>query len=76
MLFVKETTQFQNRLGRAMMDCQDQARDTMIPGQEPSAAQMAKIESQLIQCMGKTIDEHMKMLKPMRDRIQGMLKQL
>jgi hypothetical protein len=59
-----------------MMDCQDQAKDLLTPGQEPSPAQMAKIEAHLIKCMGKTVDEHIKMLKPMKDRIQGMLKQL
>ena len=58
------------------MDCHDQARDLMVPGQEPSPSQMSKIESQLLSCMGKTVDEHSKLLKPMKDRIQGMLNQL
>lgn len=66
--------QFQNRLNRSMQECQDKARDMMQPGYENDAKKMAKVEDALISCMAKTVDEHIRMLKPMKDRILTQLK--
>mmetsp|Transcript_29532 Transcript_29532/g.48732 ORF Transcript_29532/g.48732 Transcript_29532/m.48732 type:complete len:153 (-) Transcript_29532:28-486(-) len=71
-----ETSQLQNRLNRSMMDCQDQARDTLKPGMENDPAAMTKIEEHMLKCMSKTVDSHIKLLKPMKARLVGELKKL
>jgi hypothetical protein len=66
--------QYQNRLNRAMADCQDKARDLMVPGYEKDAKKMAKVEDALISCMARTVDEHIGLLKPLKQRIAAQLK--
>jgi len=56
-----------------MSECQDRARDLMKPGFENDAKQMAKVEDKLISCMGNTVEEYIKLLKPMKERIQTQL---
>jgi hypothetical protein len=72
----QETAQFQNRLNRAMMDCQDQARDMIKPGFEDDAAALSKVEDHVLTCMSKTVDTHIKLLRPMQDRIVGEIKKM
>jgi hypothetical protein len=67
---------FQDRLNRAMQECQDKARDLMVPGYENDAKKMNKVEEALIGCMSKTVDEYIGKLKPMKDRIAAQLKPL
>lgn len=57
-----------------MSECQEKARDYMTPGMENDPKKMAKVESVLIDCMSKTVDEHIKLLKPLQERIAGALK--
>jgi hypothetical protein len=57
-----------------MSECQEQARDQLAPGMENDAKKMAKVESTLINCMSKTVDDHIKLLKPMEGRIREALK--
>lgn len=57
-----------------MQDCQDKARDLAIPGYEQDARKVQKVEDALISCMAKTVDEHIKMLQPMKKRIMAQLK--
>ena len=59
-----------------MADCQDKARDMIKPGQEENPRQIQKVEDALIKCMGKTVDEHIALLKPMKARIIAQLKSL
>ena len=59
-----------------MAECQDRARDLMVPGYENDAKKMQKVEDTLLTCMSKTVDGHIGMLKPLRDRITAQLKQL
>ena len=75
MFIVQEVGQFQNRLNRNMAECQEKARDMMTPGMEKDARKMAKVENTLINCMAKTVDEHIALLNPMKDRITAALKQ-
>lgn len=56
-----------------MSECQDRARDLMKPGMENDAKQMNKVEDALIGCMSKTVDEYIKLLKPMKERIRVQL---
>ncbi|GKY94407.1 hypothetical protein MPSEU_000406700 [Mayamaea pseudoterrestris] len=71
-----EINQFQNRVHRAMADCQDEARDLMVPGWEQDAKLTSKVETALLSCMTKAVDSHSKLLKPMKDRVSQQLKNL
>lgn len=71
---LQEVAQFQNRLNRNMQECQEKARDMMIPGIENDSRQMQKVEDVLINCMSKQVDVHIKLLNPMKDRIAAALK--
>ncbi|KAL3921145.1 MAG: hypothetical protein SGARI_006757, partial [Bacillariaceae sp.] len=73
-LVQNEVNQFQNRLNRNMQECQEKARDLIKPGMESDPSQMAKVEQSLINCMSKQVDEHIKLLRPMKDRITAALK--
>ena len=59
-----------------MAECQEKARDMMTPGIENDARKMSKVEDTLINCMSKQVDEHIQLLKPMKERIITGLKQL
>lgn len=73
-LNVQEVSKFQERLNRNMQECQEKARDMIDPGMENDSKKMSKVEESLISCMGKTVDEHIKLLKPMKERITSSLK--
>lgn len=75
-LVQQEVGQFQNRLQRSMMDCQDRTKDMMYPGIENDAKKMVKVEESLLACISKTVDAHINLLKPMRQRIESQLKSL
>lgn len=70
----QEVAQFQNRLNRNMQECQEKARDMMYPGIENDSSKMSGVEDALIKCMGYQVDEHIKLLKPMKNRIVLALK--
>lgn len=53
-----------------MQECQEKARDMIAPGGEVNS----KVENALISCMSQQVDEHIKLLKPMSDRINAALK--
>jgi hypothetical protein len=59
-----------------MVECQDQARDMIKPGMEDDPEGLAKVEDAMLKCMSKVVDSHIKLLKPMRERIVGELKKL
>ena len=71
-----EVGQFQNRLQRAMMQCQDEAQDIVAAGSSNDARRMKKAEDALINCMSKTVDSHIGLLYPMKDRISKELKNI
>ena len=70
-MFCQEVGQFQNRLNRNMQECQERARDMISPGMDSIPK---KVEDELIRCMSTQVDEHIKLLKPMKDRITAALK--
>lgn len=73
---MQEVSQFQNRLNSNMNECQQKARDHMTPGIEDEPKKMAKVETILIDCMAKTVDEHIKLLKPLQNRVSDALKNI
>mmetsp|Transcript_6131 Transcript_6131/g.7933 ORF Transcript_6131/g.7933 Transcript_6131/m.7933 type:complete len:154 (-) Transcript_6131:118-579(-) len=70
----QEISQFQNRLNRSMQECQDKTRDMMKPGYENDARKMQQVEDAMISCIAGTVDTHIGMLKPMKERILEQLK--
>ena len=56
-----------------MQECQDKARDLMKPGYENDAKKMAQVEDALLHCMSTTVQQQVKLLKPLKDRIIGQL---
>ena len=66
--------QFQERLNRAMMLCQDEARDLMTPDIQSNPRQMKKMEDKVVSCMSKTVNHHIGLLNPLKKRIAGQLK--
>jgi Eukaryotic protein of unknown function (DUF842) len=61
-------------MNRNMQECQEKARDMITPGMENDPNGMAKAESALISCMTRQVDQHITLLKPMKDRITATLK--
>jgi hypothetical protein len=59
-----------------MAECQDKARDLMVPGYEKDAKRMQMVEDALLSCMARTVDQHIQLLKPMKDRIASSLKSM
>ncbi len=72
----QEVGQFQNRLGRAMGTCQDDAQGLITPQVQNDARKMRKVEESLLKCISKSVDHHVKQLGPMKQRIAAGLKQL
>jgi len=69
----QEVNQFQERLNRAMMLCQDEARDLMTPDIQSNPKQMKKMEDKIVNCMSKTVNHHIGLLNPLKKRIAGQL---
>ena len=57
-----------------MQECQEKARDMITPGMQNDSYAMGKVEKVLISCMETQVNEHIKLLKPMKDRITSVLK--
>ena len=72
----QEVTQFQNRLGRGMTQCSDDAAAVITPDVQKDARKMKKVEDTVIKCISKTVDSHVEMLNPMKKRIIAELKKL
>lgn len=57
-----------------MMQCQDEARDLVTGDIQNDARQMRKFENKLLSCMAKTVDHHIGLLTPMKERVERALK--
>lgn len=75
-LIQQEINQFQNRINRSLEDCHDKARDVMVPGYENDMKKLQKVEDTLLACMAKNVDEHVKLLPSIKQRIVQQLKQI
>jgi len=65
----QEVSQFQNRLGRAMMKCNDDVSAMITPDVQNDARKMKKIEESALGCISQTVTQHIAMLGPMRNRL-------
>lgn len=69
-----EVGNFQQRLQRAMMLCNDEASAMITPSMANDPKQMKKVEDTVLACITKVVDDHVKQLKPMKQRIDSQLK--
>jgi len=68
----QEMGQFQERLSRCAQSCQDVARDQLpIDGSQPSDSFMEKLQRQVESCAGGCVDEQMKVVPRLFDRLKG-----
>ena len=67
----QEVANFQNRLNRAMMQCNDDAQGMVTPGMQNDARKMKRVEDSLLKCIEGAIKKSREGLKPMRQRIDS-----
>eukprot|EP00550_Attheya_septentrionalis_P002621 CAMPEP_0198288342 /NCGR_PEP_ID=MMETSP1449-20131203/6867_1 /TAXON_ID=420275 /ORGANISM="Attheya septentrionalis, Strain CCMP2084" /LENGTH=154 /DNA_ID=CAMNT_0043986457 /DNA_START=98 /DNA_END=562 /DNA_ORIENTATION=+ len=72
----QEVGGFQQRLQRAMMQCNDDAQGMITPGMQDDAKAMKKVEDTVLKCISKTVDTHIASLKPLKERITANLNQI
>mmetsp|Transcript_7858 Transcript_7858/g.19502 ORF Transcript_7858/g.19502 Transcript_7858/m.19502 type:complete len:150 (+) Transcript_7858:206-655(+) len=67
----QEIANFQNRLNRAMGQCNDDAQGMVTPDMQHDARKMKKVENSLLKCIDNAISKGRDGLKPMKQRIEG-----
>lgn len=72
----QEVGQFQNRLNRAMMQCNDEASAMITPAVQNDARKMQQVEDTVLLCITKTVDHHIKQLSPMKQRMEAAIKEV
>jgi len=72
----QEVGQFQNRLNRAMTQCNDEASAMITPDVQGNARKMKAVEDKVLICMSTTVDHHIESLIPMKKRIVSVLSKL
>jgi hypothetical protein len=70
----QEIGNFQNRLQRAMMQCQDDAQGSITPDMHNDDRKMRKVEEAMLKCIDSAIQKSRDGLKPMKQRIESQLK--
>mmetsp|Transcript_6464 Transcript_6464/g.10185 ORF Transcript_6464/g.10185 Transcript_6464/m.10185 type:complete len:141 (+) Transcript_6464:476-898(+) len=72
-----ELEQFQQRLQRCAMACNDKAQD-MLPSDpaQQTPELIGKLQAQVEACANKCVDTHISSLGKMKDRINGQMKQM
>mmetsp|Transcript_9056 Transcript_9056/g.18740 ORF Transcript_9056/g.18740 Transcript_9056/m.18740 type:complete len:147 (-) Transcript_9056:154-594(-) len=69
----QEIGNFQNRLNRAMMQCNDDAQGMITPDMQHDARKMQKVEDSLLRCIEGVITKSRDGLGPMKSRIESQL---
>lgn len=72
----QEVAQFQDRLNRSMISCNDEAKDMMTADVMDNPSKMTRVEDVVLKCISKTVDTHIGLLAPMKKRIASNLKQI
>mmetsp|Transcript_12609 Transcript_12609/g.14800 ORF Transcript_12609/g.14800 Transcript_12609/m.14800 type:complete len:154 (+) Transcript_12609:94-555(+) len=72
----QEVGQFQNRLNRAMMQCNDDASAMITPDVQGNTRKMKAVEDKVLACMSTTVNHHIESLIPMKKRIASVLGKL
>lgn len=69
----QEIGNFQNRLQRAMVQCQDEAQGSITPDMHNDDRKMRKVEDAMLKCIDNAIQKSREGLKPMKQRIESQL---
>lgn len=75
-IFQQEIGQFQERLSRSMMQCNDQANEMITPDMQDNPAKMRKVEETVLKCIAQTVEKSIANLNPMKQRLAASLKDL
>jgi hypothetical protein len=67
----QEISNFQNRLNRSMMQCNDDAQGMITPDMQHDARKMKKVEDSMLKCIEGVIEKSRGGLKPMKQRIES-----
>ncbi|KAL3768783.1 hypothetical protein ACHAWU_006884 [Discostella pseudostelligera] len=67
----QEIANFQNRLNRSIMQCNDDAQGMVTPDMQHDARKMKKVEDSMLKCIEGVIDKSRGGLKPMKQRIES-----
>ena len=68
-----EIQRFQQRLQRAMVNCQDEANDMVTPDVHNNPDKMRKIEEKMGHCFAKAMNSHISIIDDMKKRIINQL---
>ncbi len=66
----QEIGNFQNRLSRAMMQCNDDAQSMVTPDMQHDTRKMKRVEDSLLKCMEGVVNNGRESLKPMKQRVE------
>mmetsp|Transcript_15826 Transcript_15826/g.34257 ORF Transcript_15826/g.34257 Transcript_15826/m.34257 type:complete len:150 (-) Transcript_15826:599-1048(-) len=69
----QEIANFQNRLNRAMMQCNDEAQGMITPDMQHDSRKMKKVEGSLLNCIQGAVNKSTAGLKPMKQRIESQM---
>jgi exonuclease VII large subunit len=69
----QEIGNFQNRLSRALMQCNDDAQSMVTPEMQNETKQMKRVEDSLLKCMEGVIHNGRESLKPMKKRVESQI---
>ncbi|KAL3815244.1 hypothetical protein ACHAXA_002293, partial [Cyclostephanos tholiformis] len=68
-----EIGNFQNRLSRALMQCNDDAQSLVAPGMQNDTKKMKRVEDSLLKCIEGVILNGRESLKPMKQRVESQI---
>ena len=69
----QELGNFQNRLQRAMMQCQDDAQGMITPDMGEDSRKMKRVEESMLKCIEGVVSKSRDGLKPMKQRIESQM---
>mmetsp|Transcript_37786 Transcript_37786/g.55660 ORF Transcript_37786/g.55660 Transcript_37786/m.55660 type:complete len:155 (-) Transcript_37786:31-495(-) len=72
----QEVQQFQNRLNRAMMQCNDEAGDLMTPDTMNNPKKRKIFEQQVGSCFTNCVNTHIGLLDGLKKKINAQLKEI
>jgi len=68
-----EVSQFQARLNRSLMNCNDSFSASITPEIQNDPKKLKKMEGTLLHCMSSVVDNHIELIKPLQNRIEAHL---
>lgn len=71
-----EVSQFQARLNRSLMNCNDSVTASMTPDIQADPKKLKKLEGNLLQCISSVVDNQIDLIKPLANRIEAQLSKL